>query len=105
MVFSPFTLPILTSEIILIISIFIFITVILLLIVLRTQINWVIKLILIVGSSLIYVGTYQGMINFTGWPTEQNLPNKFQFLFCLHYFRSRSMQPDMFFCLHIQSFV
>ena len=90
MVFSPITLPILTAEIILIISIFIFITVILLLIVLRAQINWIIKLILIIGSSLIYVGTYQGMVNFTGWPTELKLPNKFQ----IHWTHIR--EPDKF---------
>ena len=78
MTFSPITVPTLTSDILLILFIFIFLTVILLIILLRTRINWKFKLLLIIFSTFVYISTYQGMVGFAGWPSEQVLPDKFQ---------------------------
>ena len=78
MAFSPFTLPTLTSGILLILFIFIFISSLLLIIILKLKINWIIKFSLIIISTVIYISVYQGMMTFAGWPSEQMLPNKFQ---------------------------
>ena len=76
MVFSPFTIPILTSDILIITAIFVFITIILLIIILRTKINWFAKFLIIVFSTFFYVLSYQGMMSFAGWPSENQLPDK-----------------------------
>ena len=78
MVFSPFTIPILTSDILIITAIFVFITIILLIIILRTKINWFAKFLIIVFSTFFFVLSYQGMMSFGGWPRENQLPDKFQ---------------------------
>ena len=78
MTFSPFTLPTLTSGILLVFIIFIFLVVLLLLTTLKTSINWKYKLLLIASSLAVYIFTYQGMMSFSGWPSENVLPDKFQ---------------------------
>ena len=78
MTFSPFTLPTLTSGILLVFVVFIFLVTLLLLITLKTSVNWKFKLILIASSLAVYIFTYQGMMSFSGWPSENILPNKFQ---------------------------
>ena len=60
------------------------------LIILRTTINWKIKLIIIVFSLAVYVFTYQGMMSFAGWPSEKVLPDKFQ----IHW--THVKEPDKF---------
>jgi len=78
MALSLFTLPVLTSGILIILFIFIFIISLLLIISLKAKINWKLKFLLIALSTFVYVGVYQGMMSFAGWPSEQMLPEKFQ---------------------------
>tara|TARA_B100000965_G_scaffold335908_1_gene301955 strand:- start:402 stop:1016 length:615 start_codon:yes stop_codon:yes gene_type:complete len=78
MVFSPLTIPILTSDILIILLMFVFVTFLLLIIILRTKINWILKLFIIISSTVVYVFAYQGMMGFAGWPSEKQLPDRFQ---------------------------
>ena len=55
MVFSPLTIPILTSDILIILLMFVFVTFLLLIIILRTKINWILKLFIIISSTVVYV--------------------------------------------------
>ena len=90
MVFSPFALPTLTSGILFLIFIFIFITTISLIIILKSNISWLVKLSLIIISVVVYVAVYQGMMQFSGWPSVEVLPKKFQ----IHWTFIR--EPDKF---------
>ena len=78
MAFSPFTLPTLTSGILIVFIVFIFLVTLLLIITLKARIDWKLKLLLISSSVVIYIFTYQGMMSFSGWPSEKILPDKFQ---------------------------
>ncbi len=68
------------AEVILIITGYILIGFLLLLFNLRTNFHWVLKSSMIVITSLFYIFTYNSFKNLLGWPSGDDLPERFRLI-------------------------
>ena len=68
------------SEVILIITGYILIGFLLLLFNLRTNIHWILKSSMIVVTALFYIFTYNSFKNILGWPSSDELPERFRLI-------------------------
>ena len=66
------------SEVILIITGYILIGFLLLLFNLRTNFHWVLKSTMIVVTAFFYIFTYNSFKNLLGWPSSEELPERFR---------------------------